>query len=316
MAVVDIYSKRQKRFRGELPDKYTYTDLPHGLRVQIVFILNGTLGNESEYWNSRPGEYGPRNSYDRIVNILCEEYGRPYLLNSNNTNSHSELIEYFLWEHQIDKCLDVIELSFWLIHVHSRDKNYLNRGNAKQLANSAIETLNYRFKEHGVGFQYVNEKIIRIDSELIHAEVVEPVLKLLHQQEFEGVQQEFLSAHGHFRDGNYKEALNDCLKSFESTMKVICDGKDWNYNPSAGAKDLIDTCIEHNLIPSFWNHNITSLRCLLESGIPTARNKMSGHGQGSQKIEVPEHYVAYVLHMTASTILFLVQSSKQCNSSM
>jgi hypothetical protein len=50
---------------------------------------------------------------------------------------------------------------------------------------------------------------------------------------------------------------------------------------------------------------------MLESGVPTARNRMGGHGQGSSVVEVPDYLVAHVLHQTASAIVFLVAAEKQ-----
>ena len=44
MNVVDIYSKRQKRLRGEVPDVYQYETIPIELRVQVVHILNDAFG--------------------------------------------------------------------------------------------------------------------------------------------------------------------------------------------------------------------------------------------------------------------------------
>jgi len=38
MAIFDLFSKRQRRLRGDIPDIYTYDDLPNELRVQIVYI--------------------------------------------------------------------------------------------------------------------------------------------------------------------------------------------------------------------------------------------------------------------------------------
>jgi hypothetical protein len=49
---------------------------------------------------------------------------------------------------------------------------------------------------------------------------------------------------------------------------------------------------------------------MLESSVPTARNKTSGHGQGAAIQIVPDHLAAYVLHMTASTIVFLVKADE------
>ncbi len=34
--ITDIYSKRQKRLRGEFPDVYQYEDIPNELRNQII----------------------------------------------------------------------------------------------------------------------------------------------------------------------------------------------------------------------------------------------------------------------------------------
>ena len=43
MGIVDIFSKRQRRLRGELPDVYQYTDLPNAFRTQVVHILLDVL---------------------------------------------------------------------------------------------------------------------------------------------------------------------------------------------------------------------------------------------------------------------------------
>jgi len=48
MTVFDLFSKRQKRLRGEVPDVYTYDSLPRTLRNQIVHIWNDSLGTEIE----------------------------------------------------------------------------------------------------------------------------------------------------------------------------------------------------------------------------------------------------------------------------
>ncbi|RLC17483.1 MAG: hypothetical protein DRH93_17590 [Deltaproteobacteria bacterium] len=183
--------------------------------------------------------------------------------------------------------------------------------NASYVADQVIEELNARFLESGVGYQYVEGEIIRVDSQFIHSEVVKPALKLLAQKKYLGAQQEFLKAHEHYRQKNYKEALNESLKAFESTMKAICDKKGWQYDRGrATAKNLIDVCFDKNLIPLFWQQQMGSLRSLLESGVPTGRNKLGGHGQGATPTHVPQHIVAFVLHMSASCIVFLVEAEK------
>lgn len=312
MAVFNLFSKRQKALRGDVPDVYTYNSLPVPLRVQIVHILSDALGSREKYHDDWYGG-NVRQAYKTIVDVLCREYGL-FELPSADRNRRMYLVElanYFLEVKDVDKQLDIVELSFRYIDRMTREYQYLGKQNADECADESIEELNARFKEHGIGFQFVQGEIVRVDSELLHAEVVKPALRLLNDENYQGAQQEFLSAYEHYRHGKNKEALNDCLKSFESTMKAICDKRRWTYAPGATAKALIQVCFEKDLVPAFWQQQLSSLRSLLESSIPTGRNKLSGHGQGTSPTTVPDHLVAYMLHMTASTLVFLTTAEQE-----
>lgn len=59
-----------------------------------------------------------------------------------------------------------------------------------------------------------------------------------------------------------------------------------------------------------WQSEFSGLRCVLESGVPTARNKLGGHGQGAQIVTVPGYLAAFVIHQTAAAIVFLVEAHK------
>jgi hypothetical protein len=63
------------------------------------------------------------------------------------------------------------------------------------------------------------------------------------------------------------------------------------------------------LIPSFTQNQFTSLQNLLESGIPTIRNKLGGHGQGQIPQKVDDEMTRYALNLTGSNIIFLVEQS-------
>ena len=304
--ILDLFSKRQKKLRGDVPDVYTYTDVPAPLRTQIVHIWFDALGNDKQYWEGQV-----RDAYQVIVESLCREYGLfklPPAKNYGDRHFIEELVNFFLNEQDSERVLDTIELSFRVIDKASREYSYLSRHRASEIADAAIAELNTRFQEHGIGFQYSDAEIIRIDSALVHAEVVKPALRLLNGKQYAGAQQEFLKAHEHYRHGNSKEALNECLKAFESVMKAICDKRKWAYDKTATAKDLLKVCFDNGLIPAFWQQNYASLRSMLESSVPTGRNKLGGHGQGTTPVDVPGHLVAYMLHMTAAAIVFLAEA--------
>ena len=304
LAIVEIFSKRSRRSRGQVPDVYIYAELPHALRVQIVQIWMANLGTREEY--SDAFGYEVKEVYGDIVSSLRHEYGVFELVEGvvEVDGAMDELIEFFLRESDVERTLDAVELSFRAIVARGQQHN--DRGGADR----AIGELNERLKEHGVGYHFEPPQILRIDSEFIHSQVVQPSLNVLQGKHYAGAQQEFLRAHEHYRKGNAKEALSECLKSFESVMKAICDKRGWGYREDAASKSLIQVCLQNRLSPSFWESHYSALRSLLESGVPTGRNKLGGHGQGTTPVSVPHHLVAYMLHMTASAIVFLAEGEK------
>ena len=128
---------------------------------------------------------------------------------------------------------------------------------------------------------------------------------------YKGANAEFLSAHKHYRKRRYKECLSDCLKAFESCIKAICDKKGWPYGDNDGATRLVSIVFEHELIPTFMQSHFSALRNTLEAGVPTVRNRLSSHGQGSTEVLVPESIAGYALHLTASNILLLARANEE-----
>lgn len=300
MAIFELFSKRQKKLRGETLDVYQYTEIPNPFRVQVIHIIKDTVGLESIYNDES------RNIYKSINQTLCKEYG-VFSLGDYKQN-HSELIfNYFLKEDDYERCLDIIELSFRIIDSYVRDNQWKFR-ESEQNASDAIEELNIRFQESGIGYQFEAGELIRVDSQFLHSDVVKPILQLLgNKEDYLGVNDEFLSAHEHYRHQRYKECLNDCLKSFESLMKAIHKKHSWQFNDNDTAKKLISSCLANNLVPEYLQNQFSSIRILLESGTPTIRNKEGGHGQGSEITKVPEHLASYALHLTAANLLFLAK---------
>lgn len=302
MAVVDIFSKRQKALRGEIKDVYQYAEIPHALRVQIVHLLRDLFGEHVQYDSNHCLSY-----FQSLSDVLTREYGMFVL--SREPMVDRQVVDFVLKIADCEQVIDVVELSFRSARRWLGSGSFIAIRSEKKL-DAAVEELNTRFREHGVGYQYESGEMIRVDSQLIHAEVVKPVLALLSANEYAGANAEFLTAHEHYRKGDTKECLNECLKAFESTMKAICEKHGWPYKPTDTAAALIGICLQNELIPQELQSHFSAVRATLESGIPTIRNRRSAHGQGAQVIEVPEHYASYMLHLTATTIKFLVQAEK------
>lgn len=300
MKVIDLFSKRQKRACGDLPDVYQYDLIPDPLRVQIVHIINDAFGELSPHYRGAVG------SFRWINETLCREYGAFHLVEPRESE-YASVITFLLKTRETAKVLDVVELVFKAIDHYVREEP----GHFICCALSpdeAIAELNHRFREHGVGYQFESGLIVRVDSQLVHAAVVRPALRVLAGAEYEGANAEFLSAHEHYRARKYKECLNDCLKAFESTLKAVCVQREWNFSANDTAKRLLEIVFDNKLIPGFMQSHFTALRTSLESGVPTVRNRLSGHGQGPELTEIPESIAGYVLHLTAANVLLLTRA--------
>lgn len=297
MPIINIFSKRQKQKRGEVPDVYQYESIPHELRVQVIQILEKSFG------------YNLKEMCAIVHKSLSHEYGI-FRLRGLYEPDEESVFNFFLKTKETDRALDVIEFSFgFIIDGLIRGDPYRYEG--RELSpDEAIIELNYRFQEHGVGYQYEAGQIIRVDSQLIHAEIVRPALHMLSASMCEGANEEFLSAHAHYRKGRYKECLNDSLNAFESCLKAICKKRGWAYTEKDTARRLIAIVFDEGLIPDFMQSHFSALRSVLESGVPTVRNRLGGHGQGPEKIIVPEYIAAYALHLTASNIVLLARAER------
>lgn len=305
MPIFDIFSLRKKRAtQAGASDVYQYDELPEALRVQVAHMW------DDAFTAAYRGDLPERTIFRVVHDLLCREYGRFQLTdNILARNSYTLQCRAFLLAAPTAEALDVIEATFripWLDAQRDMLPFHLRDGHFEEL----VDELNSRFREAGVGYQFESGEIVRVDSKLVHAEVVKPALALLLAEGFEGADAEFRNAFEHYRHGRHKEALVDALKSFESTMKTICKRKKWEHPEGATASKLIATIFEKGLIHQSLQTHFSGLRQTLEAGVPTVRNKLGGHGQGEAPVEVPGYLAAYALHLTATNLVMLLEAFK------
>ena len=211
----EIYSKRQQRMQGEIPDTYQYETIPYELRVQIFYIWGKMWG--TPYKNNLDELQVSRLAYDAYTSIettLCEEYGMLDLDGGDVPNGDGYgfywVVRNFLLETEdTNKVIDIIEVSFRYIDQVIRDISHDGIP-----PDEAINLLNRRFRQHSVGYQYESGQIVKVDSQYIHSEVIKPALMFLSDPIYEGANEEFLKAHEHYREENYK----DCIKQLSQCI--------------------------------------------------------------------------------------------------
>jgi hypothetical protein len=310
MAIFDTFSKRLKqKERAGKPDVFQYDKLPQEFCVQVIHIWAHAIPIDAINGYGQPVEF-----WENIHEQMLRERG---VFQLSNTKRHGRVdpfedCQYFLQEAPTLHKLDLIELSFRVAdqNVRSFIRTTPPYRHPKQLPDDAIDELNRRFLEHSIGYEFIGGELIRKDSQFLHAEAVRPAVQLLADGKFHGASEEFLRAHEHYRHGRHEEAMQDALKAFESTLKTICDLRKWPYQPGDAAKALIQVVIQRGLIPAFLSTELPALVTVLESGLPTVRNKLAGHGTGSVPRDVPAHFAAFALHLAASNIVMLVEAHR------
>jgi AbiJ N-terminal domain 4 len=302
MAISDIFSKRRKRSLGGVTDVFVYDDLPQKLRIQAIHIINHALGEPQFDYHNSAGII-----FTSVVSALRQEHG-VFNLVPRPGNPQEELWNFLLGVQEADYVLDVIELIFRATERLATEEPYHGQPRGVNLRPGDVTAeLNTRFRENGVGYQFQSGEIIRVDSQLIHSEAVLPALHLLRTKGFDGANSEFLDAHKHYRHGDFKDAIVNAAKAFESTLKAICTSRKWGFDANATAKPLINIVLTNGLIPNYHDSQLSAVRSLLESAV-TIRNKTAGHGDGPIVVDVPYWYARYALNITASTIVFLVEA--------
>jgi len=307
MTIADLFSKRQRKIRPEAPPVHQYTQTPRPLRVQIAHILRDLLGHRVTYDLN-----GCLETFGEIEQTLCREYGLcilPTKPTDLNTTPDVRVIDFLLHEEDQEKVLDVVEVSFRLLTRLRSSPEWQSRIPQEKF-DRAVNELNARLREYGIGYQYENGEMVRFESQFIHAEVVKPALKLLGAEEYAEADAEFRKALEHYRKGETKECLDECLKTFESTMRTICKKRKWAFKSKDTAKELMEVCLKNGLTPPLIHAHIRGVRATLARGIPSIRDMLPGHGQEVQLRDVPPHYASYMLHLTAATIQFFIESER------
>lgn len=288
----DMFSERKRAEQD--PDPYQYDEIPKELRNQILYVLRDAVSTFIPYrWDEL---------WRKVWGVYCREKGLP--LEMNNPSQAESYCYEIVTENIMEAAFDIIELTFRSMELYGVRKNRLEM---------ATNELNRFFRKASVGYQLKGIQMVRIDSEYLHREVVVPALDFLRGDGFESANKEILSAHEHYRNGEYQDCITKANSAFESTMKVICDHRKWKYGKGT-ADDLVKVLQDKDLIPKYLQTHFQQLLSTLKSGLPPLRhNQGSAHGQGEKTTKVPAHLAGYALHLAATNILFLVQTSKPEN---
>jgi hypothetical protein len=293
--IYDVFSKRDET----LPDVYKYDELPLKFRNQVNWIWNkSVLRLVTDSANTNP-------LLLKLHEIVASEHGLdwPFM---GNTELRFSITETVRDNPDVGLVLDIIECSMRLLPVFAQvGFQPLKSG---EVAN-AINALNHRFRENGLGYEYNVDakKLIRIDNTVTHQETIRPTLHLLAGPQYQAANDEYLAALEDYKQGDYEDCLIKCGKAFESLLKTICANRGWTPPPGRNGKPA-DTAApfvreimsKTGLDPSFE----TTLM------VVAAMRNDEAHGKASPPPPPPPAYKArYALNATASAILLVHEAA-------
>lgn len=306
MTIYRTFSNRNRPPPGNL----VYDSLPEELRHHCLRIIDQVLGRDDALLGALNG-------------ILQTEHPVPSFAEQRATEKESfefefseppEFYVYCIKDGEFDEAMDAIEGAAFFINSEMRKRH---TSDADKRADEALDEMNGRFAQHGVGYQFSREqgRFVRVDSTFMHEEVVAPSMALLMEKGFEGAAQEFQKAHEHYRKMVQepeagKDAVTWAAKAVESTLKAIMVARGWAYDEKKDAMaKLLDKVFAGGLVAEDLKSYFEGLRTALCSGLPTLRNR-NAHGQGATVKPIEPHMVTLAMHLAASTLRFLVEAHK------
>jgi len=143
----------------------------------------------------------------------------------------------------------------------------------------------------------------QVDSQFLEEQALTQAHDLLNANRFEGALEEFRQARTDFTDGNYKGALINACKALESVLKTVEEKNDG----TATARDLVAALKETDFYRDLPEELVRGFGDSVLMSVPFIRNKLGGHGQGSEIVEVPRSLAELELHLAGSLIVFIVK---------
>jgi len=236
--VFETYSRRKSlQSRNGEPEIYTYVDPPPHLRHQICLAISEGIGRYCQV-----DQYSfdvPPNANDWWLEIdrVCRKELESYLSFLKDRDLAERFRQYVRRVEDTDDFLSAVEIGCLMLSALNDDYHEMDGRGAQLKGIDAVVEINTRFEQHAFGYQFENGNIIRIDSKLAHVEIIKPALVLLSEPLFAKANDDFMTAHRHYRTNEFKDCVTASNRAFESMLKAICDAERWEYEKGARASD-------------------------------------------------------------------------------
>jgi hypothetical protein len=163
--------------------------------------------------------------------------------------------------------------------------------------------INSAMEDENCSWRLADGQFFRVDSAFVELNLIASSYELMKAQGYEGALDEFNEARNDLLASDFKGAILNACKSFESVLKAVSSTSSGNASalirglPRAGFFDGMPQGFEQ----AFGD---TVLMVL-----PFLRNRLGGHGQGDVVQDVPKLYAELAINLSAALNLFIIRRS-------
>lgn len=285
MAARLIFSLRYMR---ALENRAFGVELPSRLRAQLLAQLekfNSPLHvqrDPNDNWHDRTS------ALDEVESDLLTEHGWtrvPDFVAPKELQAGQQ-IRWLVTVGAGPLVFDAIELAF--SHMASTDQEPFR------------QALNSRLELHGCPWRFTDGEFFMLDADFVGARLAMTAQEALSANNFAGAADEYAQAQRKLASGEVKDAIGDACKSFESVLKVLTGQAHVN------ADTLTKALVSQDYMADLPKEIHDGFRQTVLMALPFLRNKLAGHGQGSDVIEVPTIYGELAVQLATALHNFLL----------
>lgn len=160
--------------------------------------------------------------------------------------------------------------------------------------------INQVLELHGCPWRLTDGEFFKLDSDFVGARLALTAHETLTANKFAGAADEFAKARQELPSGDVKDAIFYAAKSYESVLKVLT--KVEHANADKLGKELITQGFLEDLPESVRQGFVDQVL----KALPFLRNRLAGHGQGAEVVEVPAVYGELAIQLAAVLHNFLI----------
>ncbi len=277
-----IFSQRYVR---AIEDGRLTVGLPEAVRSKLWAVM--ARYNAEFYVQRDPNDrWTDRTSIiEEVAHDLQYEHGWSALPGTSADGTY-EAVGEFLRKADGPYVLDALELMYRMAEAPQNEE-------FRQRLNQIMEL-------HGCQWRLSDGEFFKLDADFVGERIAASAHEALAANQFAGAADEYAKARREQASGDIKDAIFQAGKSFESVLKVLTGLE--HVNADKLTQEFLSQGYLEDLPESVRQGFVSQVL----KALPFLRNKLGGHGQGAEVLEVPQVYGELAIQLAGAFHNFFV----------